>query len=131
MLDFNLKFVVHPREFSSLTARLNTVPALALDIETVNWWDRRGERVSLIQIAYREGARLRVAVVDAFAGLPLEQFRPCLESSAVTKAIHNAANDAVRRLEKTSLPCLTPAPSPARRSRRDAPDSGCRQEASR
>ncbi len=96
MLDFNLKLVAHPRELSSLTARLNTVPALALDIEMVNWWDRRVERVSLIQIAYREGSRLRVAVVDALAGLPLEQFRPCLESSTVTKAIHNAAYDAVR-----------------------------------
>ncbi len=96
MLDFSLKLVTRPQELTALTARLNTVPALALDIETVNWWDRRVERVSLIQIAYREGSRLRVAVVDALAELPLEQFRPCLESSPVTKAIHNAAYDAVR-----------------------------------
>jgi DNA polymerase I-like protein with 3'-5' exonuclease and polymerase domains len=96
MLDFSLKLVARPQDLTALAARLNTVPAMALDIETVNWWDRRVERVSLIQIAFREGARLRVAVIDALAGLPLEQFRPCLESSTVTKAIHNAAYDAVR-----------------------------------
>nr|QEO74472.1 hypothetical protein [uncultured bacterium] len=98
MLDFNLKLVGGPQELIALTARLESAPALALDIETVNWWDRRVERVALIQLAFREGHRLRVAVVDALAGLDLERLRAPLESGAVTKAIHNAAYDATRLL---------------------------------
>src|SRR5215218_848323 len=85
-----------PRELTALTSRLESAPALALDIETVNWWDRRVERVALIQLAFREGHRVRVAVVDALAGLDLEALRAPLESGAVTKAIHNAAYDAAR-----------------------------------
>ena len=96
MLDFNLKLVSGPRELNALAARLESVPALALDIETVNWWDRQVERVALIQLAFREGQRLRVAVVDALAGLDLQCLRAPLESSVVTKAIHNAAYDAPR-----------------------------------
>lgn len=96
MLDFSLKLVGGPRELTALTARLESAPALALDIETVNWWDRRLEQVALIQLAFREGHRLRVAVVDALAGLDLEHLRAPLESGAVTKAIHNAAYDASR-----------------------------------
>ena len=96
MLDFNLKLVGSPRELDTLALRLESAPALALDIETVNWWDRRVERVALIQLAFREGHRLRVAVVDALAGLDLQRLRAPLESSLVTKALHNAAYDAPR-----------------------------------
>ncbi|HEY0083419.1 MAG TPA: ribonuclease D [Pyrinomonadaceae bacterium] len=96
MLDFSIKFISHPRELASLSDRLVSAPSVALDIETVNWWDRHVERVSLIQLAYREGGRLRVAVIDTLAELDLEPLRPGLESSPVTKAIHNAAYDAVR-----------------------------------
>ena len=98
MLDFNLKFVSGPPELTALAAQLESVPALALDIETVNWWDRRVERVALIQLAFREGQTLRVAVVDALAGFDLKHLRAPLESGAVTKAIHNAAYDASRLL---------------------------------
>lgn len=96
MLDFSLKFIGSPQELTSLVARMARVPALALDIETVNWWDRKVERVALIQLAFREGGQLRVAVIDALAGLALEELRPGFESNSVTKAIHNAAYDAVR-----------------------------------
>lgn len=96
MLDFSLKFISSPQALTPLADRLVSAPALALDIETVNWWDRQVERVALIQIAFREGGRLRVAVIDALAGLDLEHLRPGLESSPVMKAIHNAAYDAVR-----------------------------------
>jgi ribonuclease D len=96
MHDFSVKLIRNPQEITPLVVRLVAAPALALDIETVNWWDRRVERVSLIQLAFREGTHLRVAVIDALAGLSLDQLRPCLESSALTKAIHNAAYDAVR-----------------------------------
>jgi hypothetical protein len=96
MLDFNIKLINSPQALTSLSDRLVSAPAVALDIETVNWWDRHVERVALIQLAYREGGRMRVAVIDALAGLDLEHLRPGLESSPVIKAIHNAAYDAVR-----------------------------------
>jgi hypothetical protein len=96
MLDFSLKLISSPQALVPLADRLAAAPALALDIETVNWWDRQVERVSLIQIAYREGGRMRVAVIDALAGLDLDHLRPGLELSPVIKAIHNASYDAVR-----------------------------------
>lgn len=96
MLDLSIKLVTGPRELDSLAARLESVPALALDLETADWWDRRIERVALIQLAFREGPRLRVAVVDALAGLDPARLRAPLELGAVTKAIHNAAYDAER-----------------------------------
>lgn len=96
MLDLNISLVGGRPGLDSLAARLESVPALALDIETVNWWDRQVERVALVQLAFREGQRVRVAVVDALAGLDLWALRPPLESGAVTKAIHNAAYDATR-----------------------------------
>jgi hypothetical protein len=96
MLDFSIKLISSTQTLTSLVARLDSVSALALDIETVNWWDRQVERVSLIQLAFREGRQLRVAVIDALAELDLDHLRPRLELSAVTKAIHNAAYDAVR-----------------------------------
>jgi hypothetical protein len=96
VLDFSIKLISSSQEIAPLVARLDSAPALALDIETVNWWDRQIERVALIQIAFREGAHLRVAVIDALAGFSFDHLHPRLESSRVTKAIHNAAYDAVR-----------------------------------
>ncbi|HEV2882328.1 MAG TPA: hypothetical protein VGX24_13690 [Pyrinomonadaceae bacterium] len=96
MLDFSIRHIGSPQELASLVARLAPAPALALDIETVNWWDRQVERVSLIQLAFREGERLRVAVVDALADFPLSPLQSSLELSPAVKAIHNAAYDAVR-----------------------------------
>lgn len=96
MLDFSIRLVNGPRELDSLAARIESAPALALDLETVNWWDRQGERVALIQLAFREGDRLRVAVLDALAGLDFGRLRVPLEFGPLTKAIHNAAYDAPR-----------------------------------
>jgi hypothetical protein len=96
VLDFSIKLIGSTQEINSLAARLAPAPALALDIETVNWWDRQVERVSLIQLAFREGGRMRVAIIDTLADLSLDPLRPCLELSPSVKAIHNAAYDAVR-----------------------------------
>lgn len=96
MLDFSTEMVGGPRELSALAGRLGSATALALDIETVNWWDREAERVSLVQLAFREQGRVRVAVVDALAAHDLKSLREPLESGASTKAIHNAAYDASR-----------------------------------
>jgi hypothetical protein len=98
MLDFRIKHISSSKELTALAARLASAPALALDIETVDWWDRRVERISLIQIAFREGGsqQPRAAVIDALRGFDLEPLRPCLELSEATKVMHNAAYDAVR-----------------------------------
>jgi len=95
MPDFNIKLVSSQQDLVSLTARLDTASAIAIDIETVNWWDRRIERVALVQVAFRENHQLRVAIVDALAKLDLEPLRPHLEHSTVMKVMHNAAYDAV------------------------------------
>jgi ribonuclease D len=96
MIDFNLKLINTQSDLRSLSQRLEATPALALDIETVNWWNRQLERVALIQIAYREHRQLKVAVIDALSGLDHQALRTPLESSTTSKAIHNAAYDAVR-----------------------------------
>ena len=79
MFDFSIKLVSRPQELTSLIPRLASAPTLALDIETVNWWDSQVEQVSLIQLAFREGGQLRVAVIDALAGLDLAHLRAVLQ----------------------------------------------------
>lgn len=76
--DFSIKLINRPGDLTSLVARLDSAPALSLDIETINWWDRQVERVALIQLAFREDAHLQVAVIDALAGLSFDHLRPCL-----------------------------------------------------
>ncbi|HEX8456713.1 MAG TPA: hypothetical protein VF656_05260 [Pyrinomonadaceae bacterium] len=97
MLEYQIELVSRQHELSALAARLNPEAALALDIETINWWDRTAERVALVQLAFRERDGLvRAAVIDALAGLDLDPLRPSFEQSRAPKAIHNAAYDAVR-----------------------------------
>ncbi|HEV2799032.1 MAG TPA: hypothetical protein VGW12_00970 [Pyrinomonadaceae bacterium] len=97
MLDYRIELVSQPHELAALADRLSPDNALALDIETVNWWDRKAERVALVQVAFRErGGLLRAAVIDALSGLDLDPLRPSFEQSRAPKAIHNAAYDAVR-----------------------------------
>jgi len=97
MLDFTLRLVNSENALAALVPRLETAPAIALDIETVNWWNREAERIALIQLAFREGRHLRVAVIDALADFDLEPLlRAPLELGMTMKAIHNAAYDAPR-----------------------------------
>jgi hypothetical protein len=80
-----------------LTDRLNSTPVFALDIETVNWWNRYQERIALIQIAFRAGQQQpKVAVIDTLAKLDLTPLKTPLELNSVTKVIHNAVFDATR-----------------------------------
>ncbi|HST52691.1 MAG TPA: hypothetical protein VLJ61_11825 [Pyrinomonadaceae bacterium] len=95
-LDYRVTYINDQRRLLALSEGLESVTALALDIETVNWWSRQSERVALVQLAYREGLELRVAVVDALARLDLTPLRRPLELGTATKVIHNAAFDAVR-----------------------------------
>jgi len=95
-LDYRVTYINDQPRLLALSEELGSVTALALDIETVNWWSRQSERVALVQLAYREGRELRVAVVDALARLDLTPLRRPLELGTATKVIHNAAFDAVR-----------------------------------
>jgi hypothetical protein len=107
MLDHTVEFINNPTQLAALAARASQATVLALDIETVNWWDRTAERVALVQLAFREAGQARVAIIDALAGLELEPLRGPLELSLSTKAIHNASYDATRLLRHYRI-CTSP-----------------------
>jgi hypothetical protein len=100
MVDHRVEYVGNQNSLVAVVERLNAAPVLALDIETINWWNRDAERVALVQLAFREEGReagkIQVAVIDALAGLDLSALRMPLEISLQIKAIHNASYDAVR-----------------------------------
>ncbi len=96
MLNHRFEFIDDRGALDAMVERINAASTLALDIETIYWWDRELERVSLVQLAFREGEETRVAVIDALAGLDLESLRRPLELSPTIKAIHNAGYDAVK-----------------------------------
>jgi hypothetical protein len=94
--DYRIAFIDERQRLEEFCEGLGSVDAVALDIETLDWWNPRAERVSLVQLAYRAGGRVRVAVIDALARLDPSILRRPLESDAATKVIHNAAFDATR-----------------------------------
>ena len=94
--DYRISFINDQSRLTALAEGLGAAPAFALDIETAEWWDPGRERVSLIQLAYRSGPELRVAVVDALAPLDPAALRRPLELGPAVKAVHNAAFDATR-----------------------------------
>lgn len=96
MINYGIEYIDTRQSLELFVERLNEATAIALDIETINWWDRTRERISVIQIAFRERDDLRVGVVDVLAGFDLESLRRPLELNLQTKAIHNASFDAVR-----------------------------------
>ena len=96
MEDYRITFINDQARLAALADGLESVGAVALDIETADWWDRQRERVSLVQLAYRAGDEFRVAVVDALAPLDPTTLRRPLELSPAVKAVHNAAYDAAR-----------------------------------
>ena len=96
MLNHSFELINNEASLAAIINKISAAPAVALDIETINWWDREAERVSLVQLAFREGGQPNVAVIDALAEVNLDALRAPLELSATTKAIHNAAYDAVR-----------------------------------
>ena len=96
MFDHIVEFVQQAEQLASLAERMQAARALALDIETVNWWDRQREQVALLQFAFRTNDRLEVAIVDTLALADLTALRHPLELSLATKAIHNASYDATR-----------------------------------
>jgi hypothetical protein len=96
MFNHTVEFVSDKLALTAALERLDAAPVIALDIETIYWWDRESERVSLIQLAFRENDGIRVVVIDALADFDPESLRRPLELSAQIKAIHNAGFDAVK-----------------------------------
>lgn len=96
MENYRVTYINDQARLAALADGLEAAVALALDIETAEWWDRRRERVSLVQLAYRREGELRVAVVDALAPLDPAALRRPLEQGTAIKAVHNAAYDAAR-----------------------------------
>lgn len=94
--DFTLKIIKDAGELRRLSDELISLPVFALDIETTEWWNRHQERIALIQIAFRTGEQMKVAIIDTFAKLDLEILRQPLELDSTTKVIHNAVFDATR-----------------------------------
>ena len=96
MPDFSIEIIKDQTKLTELIDRLTSIPIIALDIETVNWWNRHQERIALIQIAFRQKPQPKVVIIDVFANLDLELLRQTLESDTTTKVIHNAVFDAPR-----------------------------------
>jgi len=94
--DFSLKFIKDGGALERLSETLMGLPAFALDIETVDWWNRHRERIALVQIAFRAGNGIKVFIIDALSALDLSLLRRPLEDSSVIKIIHNAAFDTTR-----------------------------------
>ncbi len=94
--DFTLELIKDDRNLRRLADNLADQSAFAIDIETTEWWNRHREKISLIQIAWRQTLIVKVAVIDAFAPLDLDSLKPVLETEAVIKVVHNAAFDAPR-----------------------------------
>jgi len=96
MLNHTVEFVSDKLALAAALERINAAPVIALDIETINWWDRDLERVSIIQLAFRENDAMRVVIIDAMVDFDPEPLRRPLEMSLQVKAIHNAGFDAVK-----------------------------------
>lgn len=96
MSAYQIEFIKTQTAIERLIFVLNQTTVIALDLETIEWWDKRREKVALIQIAFRVSGLIKVAVIDALAKLNLEVLRSVLESKDITKIIHNAAFDATK-----------------------------------
>lgn len=93
-----IHFIDRREALIELVGALESVNVFALDIETINWWDREAERVSLLQFALRSDAGPEVYLVDALGEVEIGLLRRPLEMGLQVKAIHNASFDAVKLL---------------------------------
>jgi len=96
MPDYRLEIVNRQSAVARTAEILAAQRAIALDIETIEWWNRQREKIALLQFAFRAGEEVKVVIVDALADCELAPLRQPLESKDTTKIIHNAAFDAVK-----------------------------------
>ncbi len=96
MADYNIEIINNQSKLANLVAHLAAASVFAIDIETVDWWNRHQERIALIQLAFRTQRGIKVVVIDALGELDLKTLGAPLESTSTTKIIHNAAFDATR-----------------------------------
>ena len=104
MVNQTVEYVGNQKKLAELIERIGLASTIALDIETMNWWDRDAERVALIQLAYRDKGSevgnamtpIQVAIIDPLTGIDLSGLKLPLELGLMPKAIHNANYDAVR-----------------------------------
>jgi hypothetical protein len=61
--DFSVELINNQTRMTRLIDRLAAPSVIALDIETVNWWNRHQERIALVQIAFRTAKQPKVAVI--------------------------------------------------------------------
>jgi len=94
--DFTFEFIKDNQALWRLANALTTTPVFAVDIETIEWWNRKREQIALLQLAYRHGQQLKVAVIDALAPLDFGILRKPFEEKRIVKVMHNAAFDAPR-----------------------------------
>jgi len=99
MADYSIELINNQAKLENAVERLKSVSFFAVDIETIDWWNRQRERIALIQIAFPvSNGAVKVVVIDALAELNLKILSAPLESGSSVKIIHNAAFDAVRLL---------------------------------
>lgn len=94
--DYHLVIINNQSKLEKLAERLISIPLIALDIETVEWWNQQRERIALIQLAFRHSEKIFVVIIDALAEIDPETLRPILESTKTIKVIHNAGFDAAK-----------------------------------
>ncbi len=73
MIDYSIEIINNPAKLVKLVERLSAVSVFALDIETVDWWNRHQERIALIQIAFRTVRGVKVSVIDVSSPRLLSQ----------------------------------------------------------
>jgi len=107
MVSQTVEYIGNQQTLMEVIERIKKASAIALDIETINWWDRHAERVALVQLAFRDQddlrSPIRVAVIDPLAAVDLGALRMLLELSMKTKVIHNASFDAVKLARHFSI----------------------------
>ena len=96
MVPGEIELIDSDESFARLEPHIMRGGAVAIDIETSNWWNRDEERISIIQIGFRDSDLIRVAICDPQAALNPERLRGLLELGMQTKVMHNASYDAVR-----------------------------------
>jgi hypothetical protein len=96
MPDYTIELITEQTKLTKLVDNLALVPVIAIDVETINWWNRHQERIALIQIAFRTTRHPKVAIIDTLGKLDPESLRIPLELETTTKVIHNAVFDAAR-----------------------------------